>query len=455
MFIFTENVQFYNCACRPIFVKYFSMNPGEAIEPTREKSPFGSLYKWEVLFLLWGAFFINQADRQIYNTLIGDISSSLGLTSAEAGFIATMFGWIMAVLCPVAGIIADRHSKKWIIFFSIALWSAATMVSGACTGLAGFLIFRSAATGVGESFFGPANYATIGEHHGPKTRALAMSIHQTSYYLGVIASGAIAGYIADRWGWRCAFYCFGAVGVFWAAYILLRLRDMPRPANLAGRGAENPPFAEAIKAVFKSKTAVCLIISFSGLIFVLQGYLTWSTLYLREKFAGISTAEAGFNSMFYTHASALAGVVIAGWISDRIAARRRRNRILLQGAGLLAASPFIVMMGMSETMAAVYCGFAGFGFFRAFFDANTYSVLYDVVPKKFHASAAGIMIAIGFGIGSFSPWILGHLKPVLGLSAGISSLSIVWILLSLLLAAAFKFFYEDDCAAADKVNLNQ
>ena len=137
------------------------MNIKKVGDSSAENPRFGGFYKWEVLFLLWGAFFINQADRQIYNTLIGDISASLSLTSAEAGFIATMFGWIMAVLCPFAGILADRYSKKWIIVFSIALWSVATIVSGSCAGLVGFLIFRSAATGVGESFFGPLFFLQI------------------------------------------------------------------------------------------------------------------------------------------------------------------------------------------------------------------------------------------------------------------------------------------------------
>ena len=53
----------------------------------------------------------------------------------------------------------------------------------------------------------------------------------------------------------------------------------------------------------------------------------------------------------------------------------------MQGIGLLAAVPFIVMMGHSSTLWIIYLGFAGFGFARAFFDANTYTVLYDVVPE--------------------------------------------------------------------------
>ena len=39
-------------------------------------------YKWEVLALLWVAYLLNQADRQVFNTVLPAIRDSLGLPSA-------------------------------------------------------------------------------------------------------------------------------------------------------------------------------------------------------------------------------------------------------------------------------------------------------------------------------------------------------------------------------------
>ena len=99
-------------------------------------------YKWEVLGLLWFAFFINQADRQIYNTLLGPISESLNLTTADAGLISTLFSLVFATLGPISGVLADRYSKKWIVVGSIILWSVATIISGSCAGLIGFIVLE-------------------------------------------------------------------------------------------------------------------------------------------------------------------------------------------------------------------------------------------------------------------------------------------------------------------------
>ncbi len=406
--------------------------------------PENAFYKWEVLGLLWFAFFLNQADRQIFNTLLNPISDSLNLSAGESGLIATLFSLVFAVLGPISGVLADRYSKKWIVVFSVVLWSFATVISGSCAGLVGFILFRSIATGMGEAFFAPANYATIAEYHDSRTRARAMSIHQTSYYFGVIVSGVLAGKIADMWGWRSAFYIFGLVGVFFGIYMMWRLRDKRSSAEKEILKVVRPSFVESFKILFKVPTALALTASFSGLIFVLQGYLTWSTAYLQEKFINFSTAKAGFIATFFTHIFAFVGILLAGWLSDYLARKKSQYRILLQSVGLLLASPFIALMGLSSTMVMICVGFAGFGFFRAFFDANTYSVLYDVIPIKFHASSAGVMLTIGFGVGSFSPLILGVLKPILGLSYGLAMLSLIWVFFAIVQFLAFKFTYQKD-----------
>lgn len=406
-------------------------------------------YKWEVLVLLWIAFFVNQADRQVFNVVLPLIKEDLALSDVQIGTIATAFNLVYALLVPMAGYIGDLFSRKWIVSLSILFWSVATMFTGLSNGMIMLIVMRSVATGGGEAFFGPSNYALLASYH-KETRSFAMSIHQTSYYVGVILSGFVAGYIGQHYGWRSAFLVFGSVGVIHAIVMIFRLRDK-KEVSVETKGKENEVKKEKIslfegfRVLFTTPTAVMLTIGFSGLIFVLTGYLTWMPTYLYEEF-NMSLAEAGFHSMFYTHLFAFFGVMIAGKLSDKLAGKNPANRILLQAGGLLFAVPFIILMGNSGTLAAIYIGFAGFGFARAFFDANTYTVLYDVIPEKYHSSASGVMIMLGFAVGSLSPLILGLMKPVLGLSFSISSLAVIWMVCGLLMVVAYKFFYNRDYA---------
>ncbi|MBC8603121.1 MFS transporter [Parabacteroides acidifaciens] len=400
-----------------------------------------SYYKWEVLFLLWIAYFLNQADRQVFNVVLPLIREELMLSDFQIGAISTAFNLVFALCVPFAGYVGDKLSRKWIIIFSIALWSVATMFTGLANGVLMLIFFRSVATGMGEALFGPANYVLLSDYH-VETRAFAMSIHQTAYYIGIVISGFLAGYIGQHYGWHNAFYIFGGFGVIHTVVLICRLKDKPmEQKERIVEARDTIPFLDSMKILFKVPTALCLTLGFSALIFGLTGYLTWMPTYLYEQF-DMDLADAGFHSMFYTHLFAFIGIILAGRYSDRLAVKNPANRLLMQAIGLLVATPFIVLMGLSSLLPVVYVGFAGFGFARAFFDANTYSVLYDVIPEKYHSSASGVMQMTGFAVGAFAPMILGLLKPVLGLSFGIASLAIVWFVAGILLLIAYKRYFK-------------
>ncbi len=397
-------------------------------------------YKWEVLALLWIAFLLNQADRQVFNVVLPLIREDLQLSDVQVGTIATFFNLFFALLVPVAGYIGDMFSRKWIVVISILFWSIATMFTGLAHGMFMLILMRSVATGGGEAFFAPSNYALIANYH-TKTRAFAMSIHQTSYYIGIIVSGYLAGYIGELWGWRSAFYIFGAVGLIHGVVMIFRLKDKKQERKREVK--DKIRFSEGFKILFQTPTSLILTIAFSGLIFVLTGYLTWMPTYLYENF-DMNLARAGFHSMFYTHLFAFAGIIIAGKYSDSISRKNPASKLLMQGFGLLAAVPFIILMGNSQMLVIIYIGFAGFGLARAFFDANTYTVLYDVIPARLRSSASGVMIMTGFATGSLAPVILGYLRSKLGLSFGISSLAFIWVLCGILLLFAAKFTFVKD-----------
>ena len=82
-------------------------------------------YKWEVIFLLWIAYFLNQGDRQVFNTVLPHIQAFLGVSDSVMGMISTCFNLFFAATVPFAGYFADRMSRSKLIIFSIALFSTA------------------------------------------------------------------------------------------------------------------------------------------------------------------------------------------------------------------------------------------------------------------------------------------------------------------------------------------
>jgi MFS family permease len=403
-------------------------------------------YRWELILLLWLAYFFNQADRQVYNVVLPALSADLHLTSEQAGLVGSIFMWTYAVLVPVAGYAGDVLRRKWIVVGSLTLWSAATLVSGMSRGLAGLVFFRGLSTGGGEAFYYPAANSLIGQYH-EKTRAMAMSIHQTSAYAGIVASGYLAGWIAECYDWRMSFYLFGVIGLVLAAVLLVRVKDVGLPTARPDEAQEDrPPLGEVLRAVGRKPTVWALCLAFGGFNFAGWGYFTWMPTFLHEKF-GLSLKHAGFSAMFWSNLFALIGVLVAGRLSDAWAARRSTLRIEFEYAGLFLGAPFIALMGLADNLHLCYVGLAGFGLCRGIYDSNLFAALFDVIEPRYRASATGTMLAASFALSGFAPLVLGWAKSTIGLTAAFGCLSLVYLASAGLVLAATKLTFPRDRVA--------
>lgn len=400
-------------------------------------------YRWELLFWLWLAFFFNQADRQVFSSVLPLIKSDLKITDIQAGWIATVFTAALAVTVPLAGYIGDVFNRAKIVTWSLFGWSFATLLSGFGSSFGYLIGIRSIATGVGEAFYAPAANALIGEHH-KETRGRAMAIHQTSLYAGVIMSGLVSGWIADRYGWRASFWVFGAVGMVLAGFTFWRLRS---GESVAEKVRPEPPRLREVLAVLARPTVRLLVVAWAGMVFVNVAYLTWMPTYLHEQF-GQNLAHAGFSSMVYHHLGAFGGVLVGGYLADRLAVNRPGARLVLQGGALLAGAPFLWSLGSQAGIGWLYAALAGFGLFRGIYDAGIYASLFEVIEPRLRSSVLGLVIAMVYLFGAIAPVLLGWLKGSIGLSFSFSLLALVYVVGGSAALVAAKFFFSADRQSA-------
>jgi MFS family permease len=378
-----------------------------------------SRYKWELLALLSAAFFFHQADRAIFGVVLPSIKGELGLTDSQLGLIGTSLFATLAVMVPIAGFLGDRLSRKWIITCSLIFWSAATAVTGAARGLLTLILFRSVATGGGESFYAPSAYSLVAAYH-KKTRSLALAVHQAALYIGVMSSGFLAGWVAETWGWRSAFYVFGAAGLLLGLLFIFRLRDAPQTEGRAETAdAGKPSVGEALRVLARTPSALLLTAGFCAIVFVNNAYVVWAPAFVQHKFS-LTLTQAGGGAMFYHHAAAFGAIMLGGIVTDRLVPSCPSFRLRLQGVALLLGAPMIYWLGATGQLGQTWAAMAAFGFFRGLFEANTHASLFDVVPPKHRATAVGLMTMTAFLLGSVSPWMVGRLCDVYGKAHGMT-----------------------------------
>jgi MFS family permease len=400
-------------------------------------------YRWELVLWLAVAFFFNQADRQIYHVVMPLIRADLGLSDVQLGAVASVFSLVLAVSVPFAGYAGDRFSKGRIATGSFFFWSLASVLTGFAPGFAGFLIFRSLATGIGEGVHAPSAYALISQQH-LESRGRAMAFHQSSVYMGIVAAGLAGGYMGQVWGWRTPFWVFGGTGLVLS---LLMARRIDLSTSLSSEAGMPYEPRSALSSLLRSPSAGLLTMAFSSMVFVNAGVLTWTPTYLHERF-GLGIGAAGLVSMLSIHAAAFAGVFLSGRMSDGLALRTRPARAAIQAAGLVGVAPFLLLLSETGEISLAVVGLVGIGFFRGVYEANIYAALHDVVPARYHATGSSAMICVAYLLGAIAPVALGAIKQESGLGAGLGWLTFALAPGAVAALTTWRFTYASDHAKA-------
>ena len=413
------------------------------------------MYKWLMLALLSCAFFFHQADRALFGLLTIPIQSELGLSDIQIGWINTVLSWTLAGMAFVAGPVGDRFSRKWIITCSLISWSLMTFMMGFVGDwrVFGILIpaffvvmfFRSIATGVGESFYGPCYPPLIATYHR-ETRSIALSIHQGSLYFGLMTSGVITAWALGFLGsWRHVFMVFGGAGFLLGILFIFVLRDAPKSAA-QGAAARDTGFLAGVRYFFRTPTAICAMMGFVAIVFVNNAYLFWAPKYMTMKF-GTSVGEAGAQTMLWHHLLAFAAILVGGVLTDRLVRRMPRFRIGFQMLSMLCGAPCLVAVGLVPSAAAMVAMTAAYGVFRGFFEVNTHATLFDVMPPQYRSTSVGIFTVFAFLFGGLSGIVMGALSQrygVHGFELGFGLMGGAYLLGAALMAVAFFFTFRRD-----------
>ncbi len=384
-------------------------------------------YPWMAVALLWIVALLNYMDRQMLSTMQSAMKADIvELNKAEAfGALMAVFLWIYGFVSPVAGIVADRVSRKWLVVGSLFVWSAVTFLMGYATSF-NQLYWLRAFMGISEALYIPSALSLIADWHSGKSRSLAIGTHMTGLYVGQ-AIGGFGATIAAMFSWHATFHWFGIIGIVYSLILMLLLHENPNRSIETisnGQSKKGVPIFKGLSVVLSTWAFWIILFYFAAP--SLPGWATknWLPTLFAENL-NIPMSQAGPISTITIAISSFIGVLAGGYLSDRWVQKNIRGRIYTSAIGLGMTIPALLLLGYGHTLIAVVGAGLFFGVGYGIFDANNMPILCQIISSKYRATAYGIMNMTGVFAGAAVTQLLGKWTDGGNLGQGFALLSII------------------------------
>jgi len=250
----------------------------------------------------------------------------------KMSIISSVIILVSSVSMAIAGVFADRTSRKWICFSGIliyAIFSLLTVFTPSAQGGYIFFFIVRALNGIGIGAITPTIFSMVGDTAKPDKRTRAFAYINIALGVGQLVGMVIGGLMQDTW--RLAYGIIGGAGLVLAVLLIFR----PEPQR---GGAEDELQAikgaayiykfefSDFKKIWSNKTNFWLIANFvdtipSGIIiFLLYKYLQDEKNMDPE--ITIIIVLLAFIAGFF-------GTFIFGWIGDRWFRKNKRAKVIL------------------------------------------------------------------------------------------------------------------------------
>jgi MFS family permease len=371
-------------------------------------------YAWTVVAILIATAVLSYTDRQVLSLLVDPIRGDLGISDTQ---ISLLLGTAFAVIYGIAGIplgfLADRVSRRNLIFAGVCVWSAGTIACG-FSHTFGELFASRIVVGLGEAALSPAAISLISDYFPASRRGTAVAFFLSGIAmgsgaailigggvlhgieLGVLSGTALAAYAP----WRMVLLVIGGPGLVWALAILLirePLRRAPEEAAKAGAIAEggarqSTPWARVVP----------IYVVLAAASFVDNAVGAWAPTLLIRDF-GRDPAQIGVELGLLLTAGFGGGVLAGGMLADRASSRggwpQKLRVCLYSGLLILPASLLMNSADFHFVLAGVPLYYALSGIVTAV----GFSAILDVVPNRSRGLAMSMSfflnVALGAGLG--------------------------------------------------------
>lgn len=257
----------------------------------------------------------------------------------------------VALMAPLAGMLADALGRKRVIVTSLLGLAVPTILVATAASLNQIIFWRFL-----QGLFVPAiisaTIAYISEESPHGTVGATMSIYVTGTVVGGFVGRFTAGIVAHDWGWRTGFVILGTFSLVVALvawWLLPRATKFVRQSNAAAA-------LRSMRGHFANPRLLATFAVGFNVLFSLVGAFTYVNFYLADEPFLLGTAALA--SIFAVYLVGAVMTPVAGRILDRIGFRRTLMlAVAISACGLLLTFvPFLpaVIAGMALHAVGVF-----------------------------------------------------------------------------------------------------
>lgn len=404
-------------------------------------------YAWTVVAILIATAVLSYTDRQVLSLLVDPIRADLGISDTQ---ISLLLGTAFAVVYGVAGIplgyLADRISRRNLIFAGVAVWSLGTIACGFSHDFRELFASRIV-VGLGEAALSPAAISLISDYFPPSRRGTAVGFFLSGIAMGsgaailigggvlhLIDMGALAATpLATFAPWRMVLLVIGGPGLLWALVILLIREPIRHAADDASASATAADGSAWRDTSWGRVVPIYIVLAAAS--FVDNAVGAWAPTLLIRDF-GKDPAQIGIELGLLLTVGFGGGVLIGGALADRAAARggwpSKLRVCLCSGLLILPGSLLMNSPSFRYALAGVPLYFALSGIVTAV----GFSAILDAVPNRSRGLAMSMSfflnVAIGAGLGPTAVAVAG--AHVFAASAGLGPPIVLTVVVGYLIA---------------------
>lgn len=363
-------------------------------------------YTVAIIVLILGlSYSFNGLDRSAFPALLSPISSELGITPAQGGFLSNIFTLNIALFGALSGWFIGRFGRKHVLVGGLLAYSAFTFAIPLASSYTELAFYR-AMTGAGEALHITAIFSMIGAYFG-KRRGTFFGINNAFFGLGTFLAPLIASQMFQLLGsWRYPFYLFGIAGMVSAISVYLLVPSWFAAAiDQETRRDDDVGDLRCPTTLINLNSAICTVAFFlTGFSFL--AYMALYSLYLKSAL-GYSVADAGLAfSMFGIGALT---AFFGGWLGDKL-----KRWGLIVGLALMSLNSYVMFFHVTSLYGQMATSFIFGVLLSGFLYPRFLAVMQKSVQSHHISAATSIILPVFYFAGFLSGPAFGALVPLVG-----------------------------------------